>query len=63
MSEVGYDMRESTLPFFVKAVTRYFSHIAGLPAEAEQGFTRELREKFHPQQPVRAIFAAPSPRG
>ncbi len=35
----------------------------GLPAEAEQGFTRELREKFHPQQPVRAIFAAPSPRG
>ena len=35
----------------------------GLPAEAEQAFTRELREKFHPQQPVRAIFPAPSPRG
>ena len=36
---------------------------AGLPAEAEQTFTRELLEKFHPQQPVRAIFPAPSPSG
>ena len=35
----------------------------GLPAEAEQAFTRELREKFHPQPPVRVIFPAPSPRG
>jgi hypothetical protein len=32
---------------------------AALPAEAEQVFTRELREKFHPPQPVRAIFPAP----
>jgi hypothetical protein len=32
-------------------------------AEAEQVFTRELREKFHPPQPVRAIFPAPSPHG
>jgi hypothetical protein len=36
---------------------------AALPAEAEQVFTRELREKFHPPQPVRAIFPAPSPSG
>ncbi len=36
---------------------------AGLPAEAEQAFTRQLREKFHPPQPVRAIFPAPAPRG
>ena len=36
---------------------------AALPAEAEQVFTRELREKFHPPQPVRAIFPAPSPGG
>ncbi|MGH8093834.1 MAG: DUF4230 domain-containing protein [Chthoniobacterales bacterium] len=35
---------------------------AGLPAQAEQTFTRELLEKFHPPQPVRAIFPAPSPR-
>jgi Protein of unknown function (DUF4230) len=34
-----------------------------LPAEAEQTFTRELKEKFHPPQPVRAIFPAASPRG
>ena len=34
-----------------------------LPAEAEQAFTRELQDKFHPPQPVRAIFPAPSPRG
>jgi hypothetical protein len=36
---------------------------AALPAEAEQVFTRELREKFHPPQPVRATFPAPSPSG
>ena len=36
---------------------------AGLPIEAEQTFTRELLEKFHPPQPVRVIFPAPSPRG
>ena len=36
---------------------------SGLPAEAEQVFTHELHEKFHPPQPVRAIFPAPSPRG
>ena len=36
---------------------------AGLPTEAEQTFTRELLEKFHPPQPVRVIFPAPSPRG
>ena len=35
----------------------------GLPTEAEQTFTRELLEKFHPPQPVRVIFPAPSPRG
>ena len=35
----------------------------GLPAEAEQVFVQQLREKFHPEQPVRAIFPAPSPRG
>ena len=29
----------------------------------EQAFTRELREKFHPPQPVRAIFPALSPGG
>jgi hypothetical protein len=34
-----------------------------LPAEAEQTFTRQLLEKFRPQQPVRAIFPAPAPRG
>ena len=36
---------------------------AGLPAEAERIFTRQLLEKFHPRQPVRAIFPAPPPRG
>ena len=30
---------------------------ASLPAEAEQTFTRELQEKFHPPQPVR-VFPA-----
>lgn len=35
----------------------------GLPAEAEQTFTRQFLEKFHPAQPVRAIFPAPSPAG
>jgi hypothetical protein len=35
----------------------------GLPAEAETAFTRQLLEKFHPAQPVRAIFPAPSPAG
>jgi hypothetical protein len=34
-----------------------------LPAEAEQTFTRELKEKFHPLQPVRAIFPALSTGG
>ena len=34
-----------------------------LPAEAEQTFTRQLLEKFRPEQPVRAIFPAPAPRG
>jgi hypothetical protein len=34
-----------------------------LPAEAEHAFTRELQEKFHPPQPMRAIFPALSPRG
>ena len=36
---------------------------ATLPAEAERAFTRELHEKFHPPQPVRATFPALSPRG
>ena len=36
---------------------------AGLPAEAEESFTRELSQKFHPRQRVRAIFPAPSPSG
>ena len=36
---------------------------AGLPLEAEKTFTRQLLEKFRPQQPVRAIFPAPTPRG
>ncbi len=36
---------------------------AGLPAAAEQTFTRQLLEKFRPEQPVRAIFPAPTPRG
>ena len=30
-----------------------------MPAEAERAFTAELQEKFHPPQPVRAIFPAP----
>jgi len=34
---------------------------ASLPAEAEQTFTRELQETFHPPQPVRVIFPALSP--
>ncbi|MBA3961092.1 MAG: DUF4230 domain-containing protein [Chthoniobacterales bacterium] len=34
-----------------------------LPAEAEDTFTRQFLEKFHPSQPVRAIFPAPSPAG
>ena len=36
---------------------------ATLPAEAEQMFTRQLLEKFRPEEPVRAIFPAPAPRG
>jgi hypothetical protein len=36
---------------------------AELPAAAEESFKRELLEKFHPSQPVRAIFPAPSPSG
>ncbi len=35
---------------------------AALPAAAEQTFTRQLLEKFRPEQPVRAIFLAPTPR-
>ncbi|MEO5718575.1 MAG: DUF4230 domain-containing protein [Chthoniobacterales bacterium] len=34
-----------------------------LPAAAEQTFTRQLLEKFRPEQPVRAIFPAPTPHG
>src|SRR5256714_2882023 len=34
-----------------------------LPAEAERLFTRQLLEKFHPKQPVRAIFPAPPSAG
>jgi uncharacterized protein DUF4230 len=34
---------------------------ASLPAEAEQTFTRELEQKFHPPQPVRAVFPPISP--
>ncbi len=36
---------------------------ADLPAAAEQTFTRQFLEKFHPPQPVRVIFPAPSPAG
>ncbi|MGH7935615.1 MAG: DUF4230 domain-containing protein [Chthoniobacterales bacterium] len=36
---------------------------AGLPLEAERVFTQELLRKFHPPQPVHAIFPAPSPSG
>ena len=36
---------------------------AALPVTAEQAFTRQFLEKFHPAQPVRAIFPAPSPAG
>ncbi|MEO8439461.1 MAG: DUF4230 domain-containing protein [Spartobacteria bacterium] len=36
---------------------------ADLPAQAEQTFTRQLLEKFRPEQPVRAIFPAPTPHG
>jgi hypothetical protein len=36
---------------------------AALPAEADQTFTRQLLEKFRPEEPVRAIFPAPTPRG
>ncbi|MBA2435916.1 MAG: DUF4230 domain-containing protein [Chthoniobacterales bacterium] len=36
---------------------------ADLPAEAERTFTRQLLEKFRPEQPVRAIFPAPTPHG
>ncbi len=34
-----------------------------MPAEAEQTFTRQLLEKFRPEETVRAIFPAPTPRG
>ncbi len=37
--------------------------VAALPGEAEQAFTRQLLEKFRPEQPVRAIFPAPRPNG
>ncbi|HEY3663304.1 MAG TPA: DUF4230 domain-containing protein [Chthoniobacterales bacterium] len=36
---------------------------ADLPGAAEQTFTRQLLEKFRPEQAVRAIFPAPTPRG
>jgi hypothetical protein len=36
---------------------------ASLPGAAEQTFTRQLLEKFRPEQPVHAIFPAPTPRG
>jgi hypothetical protein len=36
---------------------------SALPAQAEETFTRQLLEKFRPEQPVRAIFPAPTPRG
>jgi hypothetical protein len=36
---------------------------SALPVEAEQTFTRQLLEKFRPEQPVRAIFPAPTSRG
>ena len=36
---------------------------AALPAAAERTFTRQLLEKFRPEQPVHAIFPAPTPRG
>jgi hypothetical protein len=36
---------------------------AALPATAERTFTRQLLEKFHTRQPVRAIFPAPPPAG
>jgi hypothetical protein len=36
---------------------------AALPTQAEDRFTRQLLEKFRPEQPVRAIFPAPTPRG
>ena len=32
-------------------------------AKPKQTFTRQLLEKFRPEQPVRAIFPAPTPRG
>ncbi|MBA3833405.1 MAG: DUF4230 domain-containing protein [Chthoniobacterales bacterium] len=34
-----------------------------LPGAAEQAFTRQFLEKFHPAQPVHVIFPAPSPAG
>ncbi len=34
-----------------------------LPAQAEAAFKHELLEKFHPPQPVHAIFPAPKPAG
>ena len=36
---------------------------AGLPGDAERVFTQQLLEKFHPHEPVHAIFPAPSPDG
>lgn len=35
MNATLQDPRESTLPFFVQAVSRYFSEIAGLPVEVD----------------------------
>ncbi|MGI8891636.1 MAG: DUF4230 domain-containing protein [Chthoniobacterales bacterium] len=36
---------------------------ADMPAAAEQTFKNQLLEKFRPEQPVRAIFPAPTPSG
>lgn len=38
MSAVAEDPRESTLPFFVQAVSRYFHEIAGLKVEIESPY-------------------------
>ena len=45
----------AALPDLARAKSR------ALPAEAEEVFTHQLLEKFHPQEPVRAIFPAPTP--
>ncbi|MGI8432633.1 MAG: DUF4230 domain-containing protein [Chthoniobacterales bacterium] len=47
----------ATLPDLARA------RAGGLPAQAEAAFTGQILEQFHPPQPVRAIFPAPSPAG